>query len=537
MENIHSKVLEIAYNRGLKDEDFEEFFSLSPRLKYDPFLLDDMDDAVNLIIEMLEADKKICIYGDYDADGVTASALLVGFFKLNNIHVDYYIPSRIEEGYGLNEEAIKNIHKAGIDLIITVDCGSVSHEAVIFAKSLGLEIIVTDHHKTSDIELECIHINPHRKGSKYPFADLSGCGVAFKLAEALKERLNFTKESLLQQLDLVAIGTIADVMPMIDENRTLCKYGLRFLNKGTRSSIKYMIDSLKPNKDYWGGEDIGFLIAPLINSPGRLGDSKSSIKFILSETREDIVTNFDNLVDINRERRSIQERDMETVDNLITKEDINRGIIFVYSESIHQGVMGIVAGRLKSKYNCPAIVATLDNGIIKGSGRCIKGLSLYGAFCECSSSLDSFGGHEMACGFSLFPDEFEAFRNEIFQHFESIELEEKTSLEYDMVLDAKEVGSKLVEDIRLLEPFGELNKKPRFLLKNISFKGFECMGKENTHCRLDLDDFSIIIFGFENRFGNICKESSYDILGTLSFNLWNNNKQIQFIVENMVEVF
>ena len=396
-------IKELLHNRGVvTEEEITEFLSDKPQKTYDPSLLADAQAGVDFILSEIARGAKICVFGDYDADGITATTLMLGILgKLTPAeNLDYYIPSRFEEGYGLNMEAVKQIADKGTDLMITVDCGSVSPAEVEYAKSLGMKVLVTDHHTITDEMADCLVINPKRAGDAYPFKGLSGCGVAFKMAQIIQKRANLPKSVLSEVLDLVVIGTIGDIMPMLDENRTLVKFGLRALNTGHRYGLRKLAEGAGLKLGEITAENIGFVIAPHLNASGRMEDASQAVKLLLahegSSEADRIVA---DLLCKNRERKRIQQETFDLCTEKLTKPE---DFLVLRLENAHEGITGIVAGKLKERYNRPTVLLTpsgCEKQYLKGTGRSIEGVNLYDLLKKHEQYFEKFGGHAGACGF------------------------------------------------------------------------------------------------------------------------------------------
>ena len=366
--------------RGVTEEsDILEFLSEKPNLTYDPFLLKDLDAGVDLLLSYVHQAKKICIYGDYDADGVTSISLMLQILSHLTDDLIYYIPSRFEEGYGLNKEALRSIRQQGAELVVTVDCGSVSYDEIEYGKSIGMDFIVTDHHNINDTPADCILINPKQPDCTYPFKHLSGCGVAFKLAQGIQRKAGLPKSVLTDVLDLVAIATIGDIVPLIDENRTLTKYGMGIISSKRRPGLKALMMETGLAQCKIKSESIAYIIVPHLNAAGRLLDAKVGVELLTATDEEKIKSCVSKLTESNLERRRIQEEAFVFCKEIIER-DWKEDLFYIIDASgIHEGIAGIVAGKIKDEYSRPTIVVTpsCDTGYVKGSGRSINGLNLY----------------------------------------------------------------------------------------------------------------------------------------------------------------
>ncbi|WP_053955341.1 single-stranded-DNA-specific exonuclease RecJ [Inediibacterium massiliense] len=546
-EIIHS----ILRKKGITNkEEVEEFLSLKPQKTYDPFLMKNMKEIVEKIIYFIKEKKSIWIYGDYDVDGISSISLLVEFFSHFTNNLQYYIPLREEEGYGLNCDAIKEIHQQGAELIITVDCGATSVEEVNLAKSLGMDIIVTDHHNLSDRIPDCLILSPKQKDSIYPFSYLCGCGVAFKLAQAIQKTLHAPKKYLADVLDIVALATVADVVPLIDENRTLLKYGLRAINSMKRPGLRRLIEEVRLlDKEITSGH-IGFVLAPHFNASGRIDDAKAGVKLLLSKDPKEIEKLVKHLVDCNHERKKIQEKGLEICKEKVEKEYKEDLFLVVDSEKTHEGVIGIVAGRIRDLYYKPTLIVTdsHEEGILKGSGRSIEDMDIYEEMKKCSDLFLKFGGHKNACGFSIETSKLGLLRERL--NMQAIELQKKSPMAFikrikvDATLNPSHMTEELVDLLKKLEPFGMGNERPYFLLTDIEVKNKDqvTMGKNNEHLRIKGTHFNdhskITAIGFsmaENYKEGLKSADILNLVGYPKINEWNGCKSIQFMILDMKE--
>lgn len=544
---INPIVKKLLQNRGVcTDEEIIEFLSDKPQKTYDPFLLPDMEAGVDLILSEAKKNSRIWVYGDYDADGITSTTLMMSILKhLTSIdNLNYYIPSRFEEGYGLNKDAIDYIASNGCDLLITVDCGSVSYDEVEYAKELGLKVIVTDHHNVTDVMADCILINPKHPKSEYPFKELSGCGVAFKVAQAIQKKANLPKQILTEVLDLVAVGTVGDIMPLIDENRTMTKFGLKVLNLGKRPGLKKLMEGTSLNVGKVSAENISFVIVPHLNASGRIEDASQAVELLLgqcSESRmEEIVQ---DVIKKNHMRRKLQSDLYSKCAEEIDRDNLD-DIILIYSEDAHEGIAGIVAGKIKETFYRPAIIVT-DTGSegneLKGTSRSVEGLNLYELLKTQEHLFTKFGGHAAACGFSLKKEDFQLLRSGLAVEIKKIKeespniFEKKYNIELD--LNTKDITFDLVEQIDMLAPFGNKNPKPLIMCKDVIISDVRYMGNEMQHLRFYAASDSgkkvqCVLFGKAQDYDlkNAYKAS---VIGNLECQIWQGNKRIQLIADEI----
>lgn len=469
-KDIHPIVQKILIHKGITDvEAMKEFLSPKPQRTYDPFLMKNMREVVDVIVAHIQQGKSIWIYGDYDVDGVASIAVLMDFLKRFTSNLHYYIPLRAEEGYGLNCEAIEDIKKQGADLIITVDCGSTSVKEVQLARDLGMEIIVTDHHNLSDTVPNCLILNPKQGDCNYPFKLLCGCGIAFKLAQGIQKTLDAPKSYLNDLLDVVALATVADVVPLIDENRTLLKYGLKKMTNCTRPGLKGLIEVLDLAEKDITTTHIGFILGPHFNASGRIDDARAGVELLLETDGKKIEALIRHLVTCNHERKTIQDKGLELCKIRVEKNYLEDLFLVVDSEGTHEGVIGIIAGKIRDFYYKPTLIVTEghEEGIMKGSGRSIDGMDIYEELKKCSDLFIKFGGHKNACGFSIERDKLETLRRRLNEQAKRIKEESpevfvKTIKVY-AELKPSELTEKLLMELERIEPYGMGNEKPQFL--------------------------------------------------------------------------
>jgi len=465
---------QLLANRGIAHaRDAQQFLSASLSFCHDPLLLKGMKKAVERIRHAIAAGEKILVYGDYDVDGITAVATLFLALKRLGASVEYYIPNRLEEGYGLNTAAIKKAHRDGVGLIVTVDCGTSSFKEVDYARGLGIDIIITDHHEIMErrVPEAMAVINPLQEDCPYPFKHLAGVGLAYKLVKALFEETPFFAEDY---LDLVSLGTVADVTPLIGENRTLTKYGLEEINKKSRVGLKALIDvSRLDGKDISSGH-IGYILGPRINAMGRIGSPQKSVELLLTEDGETAAILAKTLDTENRNRQKIEaailEEALAKVEREVNFKDTR--VIVLASEGWHPGVIGIVASRIVERYCRPAILISLGQTLGKGSGRSVETFHLFEYLLKCRDLLVGFGGHESACGLTIEKENVEAFRAEINKEAAKMPATAVFSqkLDIDMEVALNMLSEEAIHEIEKLEPFGEANQRPVLSSRNLVVK-------------------------------------------------------------------
>ncbi|MBK5253708.1 MAG: single-stranded-DNA-specific exonuclease RecJ [Peptostreptococcaceae bacterium] len=543
--NIPDVLTEILSNRGISgEENLNEYFSNKPKATYNPFLLNNMEAGVDLILASIEKNKKIVIFGDYDTDGITSTAVLLKVLGGLTDNLDYYIPSRIKEGYGLNKEAVSKIKKEGGDLLITVDCGSVSKEEVKYAKEIGLDVIVTDHHTIGDKMADGIVINPKAPNDKYPFKELAGVGVAYKLAQGIQRRLNLPKNVITEVLDLVAIGTIGDMVSLTDENRTLVKYGIRLIKSGEgNKGLKRLIEMSSINNQKINSRDISYGVVPKINASGRLGDATIGVKLMKATTADEIEKYCNILIDNNNERKRIQDDVYEKCVDIVEKKHLDDNFLVVDANDSHEGITGIVAGKLKEKYQKPTIIVTNNENGVKGTGRSVAGVNLYELINNHNELFVRFGGHKAACGFSARKENLNEIRRYLNADMDlMISLNPNIltqGVQADKRIEINDADADLVKALELMEPTGSGNEVPTFAINDVKIKEYYFMGNEDKHAKFVATDTQghqmvCILFGKASEYRSlITSDNSINLIGAVELNEWNNKSNIQIRVKSI----
>ncbi len=536
--NLNEVIGKIIVNRKVVNDDDVRIFITPTRDDFhDPFLFKDMDIAVNRIIKAIDNKENILIYGDYDADGITSTTVLKKYLQERGGLVNTYIPNRLDEGYGLNKEAIKKIKDMRTDLVITVDCGISGIDEVEYAKELGLEVIVTDHHEVGDVLPNALAvIDAKRKDNTYPFNMLAGVGVVFKLIQAISIKLNLKAEEYLKYLDLVCVGTISDIVPLEGENRTIAKLGLMLIrvtkNLGLRELIKSSgykeIDS----------NTISFGVAPRINACGRMGHEDEALNLFLAETKEEAIKIAKKLNDYNVLRQTTEKAIYEDAISKIEKENIeNKNSIVVGGHNWHHGVIGIVSSKVTEKYYKPSILLCFEDDLAKGSGRSIQGFDLHDALTKCGDLLDKYGGHAMAVGLTLKKEHFEEFKARFEEVAKKANIKEMIPTLYiDEEVKLKDINMDLVKSLSILEPFGEANKVPLFLIRNLKIDSIRALS-EGRHLKLSLRDESMVINAIGFDIGSLAEEykigDKLDVVGTLEINSFNGFSSVQINIKDL----
>ena len=456
--DISEVLAKLLLAKNISEDKVATYLNPTLDMLYDPFLLEDMDKMIKRIIKAKENNEKVAIYGDYDVDGITSITLMYSFLKEIGMDVIYYLPDRQEEGYGLNTQALERLKNSGISLIITVDCGISAINEVEYANSIGLDLLITDHHECSEILPNAYSIvNPKRPDSKYPFNSLAGVGVAFKVLTALAKSLNMSDEAYLKYLDIVAVGTIADIVPLVDENRIITKNGLDMLKNTKNEGLKALMKVARiTNVD---SDNVSFGLAPRINASGRMADATVAVKMLLSTNEVEAFKYAKVLDEQNILRQEVEKQIYDEAVERIEKEELyKKKTLVIQGENWHQGVIGIVASKLTEKYLKPVILLSYDENKAKGSGRIPQGISLYDALTKCSDVLTAFGGHELAAGLTLDTNKIEEFKERFEQVITEMKPEDFVStIDIDLELKKKDITFDAINQIEALAPFGQKN--------------------------------------------------------------------------------
>lgn len=538
----------LLHQKGMdSQEDISEFLSDRPQKTYDPFLLYNMEAGVDLLLSEIKKNTKVCIYGDYDADGVTSVCILSSVLSHLTNNFIHYIPSRIEEGYGLNKGAVQKLAEQGVGLIVTVDCGSVSCEEADLARELGIKMIVTDHHSIDGRKADCIVINPKQKEDHYPFDGIAGCGVAFKLCQALQKRTGLPKSVLNEVLDLLAVGTVADVVPLLDENRTFVKYGLARINAGTRPAMKSLKEGISLKNV--ASENIAFGIGPHINAAGRMAEAEEVVQLFMSRDPKMIHRQVEKLIHFNADRKQKQDEAYQKGLEILKQEDKEYDFIVLPMTDIHEGVGGIVAGKIKEEMNRPiVIVSPSGEGFLKGTGRSIDTVDIYGVLKKCDDKyglFERFGGHKSACGFLMAEDKLPLLRQAVQEEMDFLKEADPhifdNGIPWDLELDPAEITVELAETLEKLEPFGKDNERPKFMLREVSLQGVRFMGADETHARFTAVSRTgtradCVLFRKAQEWRSLlCSEEPVDLIGTVDVQQWQGRTRVQIMIEEMKE--
>ena len=535
--HITNLLASILVNRGIIDGEKINVF-LNPTRKdfYNPFLMPDMEIAVKRIVKAIENKEKIMIYGDYDADGITSITVLKKYLNEIGLKTGEYIPNRLNEGYGLNKDAISKIYNDGYRLMITVDCGISGLEEVEYANSLGIEIIITDHHEPAEKLPEAIAvIDAKRKDNKYPFNQLAGVGVVFKLIQAISKELKLEEKEYLKYLDLVCIGTISDIVPLVDENRVIAKLGLKLIEKTKNIGLKTLLNIADLKKI--DSNAISFGVAPRINACGRMGFQEEALQLFLTEDSEKATTIAKRLVQFNQERQAKEKQIFEEVIEKIEKDNKDKKCIVLAEENWHHGIIGIVASKITEIYYKPSILICLEGDKGKGSGRSIPGFDLYTALTKCSDYIEKFGGHSMAIGITIKKENFEKLKETIEKYAQESNISDiMPIINIDKEINLKNINIEEVKSLELLEPFGEANKMPLFLLRNLKIDSIRALSG-GKHLKLTLKQDNNIVDAIGFNMGDLSKEyllgDKVDVVGTIEINSFGNKENIQINLKDI----
>ncbi len=538
-------VAQILVNRGIDTSRAAQlFFGGKTKDLYDPFLMNDMDIAVDRVISALQKQEKIIIHGDYDVDGITAVSMLYLFLRDLGGQVSYYIPDRQQEGYGLSIAGIEESHRWGASLIISVDCGITSTTEVELARKLGIDAIISDHHEPGATLPEVTAVlDPKREDSSYPFSELAGVGVAYKLAQGISQKMKLDNSYLERYLDLVAIGSAADIVPLVDENRILVKEGLDRLNHNGNEGIRALIDTagFKPGDIQVG--NIVFGLAPRINAVGRLGSAKRAALLLMTRDYNRALKIAAELERENRRRKEIDNRTLkEALDKIEREYDAEKDYAIVLArENWHSGVIGIVASRIVEKYYRPTVMITIEDGIGKGSARSIPGFDLFHAIQDCSDLLEQYGGHKYAAGLTIREDQIDEFRRRfndvVSKRIIPEDLVPKLSIDAEIKLD--EISPEVVKTLRDFAPFGPKNMRPNFASYGLEIVGMPRIVGSN-HLKFKVRQpssgglvFDAIGFNLGHLLPILQNGPGVDMVYTIEENKWMNQINLQLCAKDL----
>lgn len=563
INNLHPILTKLLLQRGINTrEKAVRFFKPQLSHLHDPFLMKDMDKAVLRLSEAIVKQEKILVYGDYDVDGTSSVALVYSFIRPHNKNIEYYIPDRYNEGYGLSEQGIDYAHENNFKLIIALDCGIKAVEMVDRAKEYGIDVIICDHHRPgTELPRACAVLDPKREDCNYPFKELSACGVGFKLVHAYAQKFDIPIQEITKYLDLVTISIASDIVPIVGENRVMAYFGLKIINTHPRPGIEATIlqnISLKktdlskiPHNSIFSKEikisDLVFTVGPRINAAGRMDTGRNSVKLLISKSLKDTLQIGNTIKEYNEQRKEEDKKTfteaMEQVEDSLKFKTKNS--LVVYNPQWHKGVIGIVASRLVEKYYKPTIVLTGSDGMVTGSARSVKNFDIYDAIESCKHLLEHFGGHKYAAGMSILPENLDAFIEEFEKVVgNTIEEEMKTpEIEIDSELDFSDASNPdFYDKLKLFEPFGPENMSPIFYTNGLYDSGnARVLGSGDvTHLKMGIVHqkvatypISAIAFGLGHKINLVRNSQKFSICYHVEENVWNERKTLQFNIKGI----
>ena len=542
---VSKKICALLLDRGIDTfEKAKTFFRPQLSMLHDPFLMKDMDKAVSRLLKAMTSKEQIRVYGDYDVDGTTSVSMMYLFLKSQNANCDYYIPDRDSEGYGISYKGIDDAIDKGMTLMISLDCGIKAVEKVAYAKSKGLDLIICDHHRPGAHLPDAIAVlDPKRVDCTYPFKELCGCGVGFKLIQAYLKHQGLDETIAFQYLDLVAVAIGADIVPIVEENRVLAFYGLKHLNENPRIGMKTLMREHK----HFGAmniNDVVFTIAPRINAAGRMKHAHNAVSLLIEQNEEQAVKTANEIEEYNTERRSEDQRiAKEALAQIKEQKEEQNASTVVYHPEWHKGVIGIVASRLIETYYRPTVVFTKSKAYLVASVRSVKGFDVFEALEACSAYIEQFGGHKYAAGLSIREETYELFKAAFDKVVsERITEAQKTEvIEIDAELDFSDITTGFNNILKQFEPFGPENMSPLFVTKNVMDRGYsKAVGSENEHLKLHmctekekLSEMNGIAFklGFHSEY--VSKGLASDICYAIQENEWKGKRSIQLAVKDI----
>ena len=536
---ISETVATVLVRRGYREQDAADAFLAGELPGHDPFLLGDVAEACAAIRSAIAEGRTICVHGDYDADGICATALAVLVLRELGAHVSWHLPSRFDEGYGVRRETVERLAGESCGLLLTVDCGVTAVEEVARARELGLEVVVTDHHRPGERLPDCPVVGPYR--GTYPFGELCGTGVVWKLGQAL---LGEDSSALRRHLDLVAVGTIADVVPLVDENRGLAIAGLRALGRTPKPGLRELMHVARVDPAAADAGSVGFRIAPRLNAAGRLARAEKGLELLLTDDRETAARLASELEELNRDRQTVEQRILrEAIDQVEAWPAAKRGqrAYVLAGEEWHEGVIGIVASRLVERYHRPVVLLAGADGDWKGSGRSISAFDLHAGLAACADELERFGGHRAAAGLSIAPDRIDDFARRFAAHAESVLSEDdlRPVTIVDALVHGSELTLELCGELGRLGPFGVGNPNVTLLVVGCELSDVATVG-DGKHLRFRVrsggrDAGSAIAFGLGAQLDRFRRETRYDVAFRLEENHWNGTVAPQLVVRRIFD--
>jgi single-stranded-DNA-specific exonuclease len=538
--NVSNTIASLLVSRKIKTfEQAKKFFRPSLKDLHDPFLMKDMDKAVDRILEAVKNNENILVYGDYDVDGTSSVALVCKFLRSNtNNQIGTYIPDRYDEGYGISFKSIDYASDNEFTLIIALDCGIIALDKVSYANKKKIDYIICDHHKPGEtIPLAIAVLNPLREDCNYPFKFLCGCGIGFKLIQALSISQENWDSNVESYLDLVSVAIGADLVPLVGENRTLCHFGLKVINSSPTTGLKAIIRGI--NKPEITLSEVSFFIAPRINSAGRIKHGNNAVELLMEESFDNAISFSKEIEEFNLERRGLDKIITgQALKQIVDNKEQNNFSTVVFQEDWHKGVIGIVASRLIEKHYKPTLVFTKSNDMLAASARSVKGFDVYNAIEACKVHLIQFGGHKYAAGLTLKPADYLAFKK-CFEEYVEKNIDKK-SLSPVILVDEKielaEITPKFYRILKQFAPFGPANKQPVFCSENLTDSGYgKTVGEEDKHLKLSLLQknstvFKSIGFGLGDKFPLIKNKAEFKAVFNIDENNWNGVKSTQLKV-------
>ncbi len=545
--NVNMVIANLLAQRGITSFDEARTF-FRPKLEHlhNPFLMKDMDKAVNRLEQAISKQEKVLIYGDYDVDGTTSVALIYQFLRNKIENLDYYIPDRYTEGYGISNQSIDYAKDTNVTLIIALDCGIKAVSKIKRAKEFGIDFIICDHHNPDDeIPNAAAVLDPKRPDCNYPYKELSGCGVGFKLIQAYSQKNDIPVVELYDLLDLVAVSIAADIVHVTGENRVLAYYGLKKLNENPSSGLKTIMNLSNIGNSELTLSDVVFKIGPRLNASGRIEHGKRSVDLLVMSDKNELTELAEEIDSFNEIRKKLDRDITQEALDMIKHDPMHaeRSATILYNRDWHKGVVGIVASRLTEHYYRPTIILTESNGFATGSARSVKGFDLYETIGQCSDLLESYGGHMYAAGLTMKLENIPAFTRRFEEIVkESITEEQRTEIiEADSLINLSEIDDKFVRILKQFEPFGPRNHRPIFISKNVVDNGYgKCVGRSNEHLKIDITEpncsgksIPAIAFNQADKFSAIEQGNHMDIMYTIIENVYRGRTNIQLMIKDI----
>lgn len=544
LNDLPEVLCELLIQRGIDTfEKAKSFFRPSLDDLHDPFFMKDMELAVERIENAIAKGENILVYGDYDVDGTTSVTLVYGFLQQFYPQLDYYIPDRYKEGYGISFAGIDYAADNEISLIIALDCGIKAIDKVAYAKEKGIDFIICDHHTPGDkIPDAAAVLDPKRIDCIYPYKELSGCGVGFKLMQALSIKKGIPLEVLYQKLDILAVSICADIVPISGENRILCHFGIQKLNENPQPAFKAMLDLAQVKKDKLNVTDVVFTLAPRINAAGRLESGMRAVELLLADHPEELLSKSKAIDQHNNNRRELDKSITQEALAMIETDEVlvNKKTTVLYNENWHKGVIGIVASRCIENYYRPTIILTESNGKLAGSARSVKGFNVYNALAKCEDVLEQFGGHMYAAGMTLKKEQLNDFQDR-FEEVVAASITEDLltpEVEIDAELKLNKINSKFYRVLEQFAPFGPENMRPQFCSQSVKARASRIVG--NGHLKVDVEDpenpglfYPAIGFGLGDKMGIIKSGKPFDIVYSVELNEFRGKKSLQLNVKDI----